>query len=105
VGSRVSKSSGSIYTGDKLNDAIIDVRELAKNYAGHMVPPVNGPLCRSRCAENSICGYAILDFCQIIMDFRRQALWKLRNLAAERAIVFIGIASGKSALWHETGQM
>ncbi len=99
-GSFISHEFNEIYSGEKLNDAIIDTRELnTPRTISHIVASLNGALIAEKeHEEKNICGYTIIDSIKAIVDLSPNDFVSLRQLAQNRAVVFTGVQSGKSPL-------
>jgi|GEM_PF-32526 len=99
-GSFISHEFNKIYAGQKLNDAIIDTRDLTTpRTISHIVASLNGALIAEKeHEEKNICGYTIIDSIKAIVDLSPHEFVNLCHLAQNRALVFTGVQSGKSPL-------
>lgn len=100
AGSRVSKEFNSIYSGENLSDAIIEIRDLAHPITiSSLLPVVKGTLAVAEADnEKKILGYAIIDSVKAIVEVSPGEFVKLYGLTTDRAVVFTGVAHGKSPL-------
>lgn len=100
AGSRVSSEFNNIYSGEKLGDAIIEIRDLARPATiNELLPVVKGDLAADKeDAEKKILGYAIIDSIKAIVEISPSEFVKLYGLTRDRAIIFTGVAHGKSPL-------
>lgn len=100
TGSVVCNEFNSMYTDEKLNDVIIDIRELdPPTDIKSIKAAVDGVLVSDKKdLMKSIYGYTIIDPIKAIVDLSPKELVKLYGLTTERAMVFTNIAHGRSPL-------
>jgi len=97
TGGHVTKEFASLNYSDKLNDAIIDIRELRKpTPLKDIAAAVEGTLLNPDHKNKSIYGYTIIDSLKAIIELSPEELVRLYGLTTERAMVFTGVSSGRS---------
>ena len=100
TGGVVYNEFNSMYTDEKLNDVIIDIRELEHpSNIKNIQAVVDGVLvsCKKDLMKN-IYGYTIIDPIKAIVDLSPKELVKLYGITTERAMVFTNVAHGRSPL-------
>lgn len=100
TGGPVSHEFNNIYSGEKLSDAIIDIRELKKpTTIKEIVTLVSGnAVIEGADMSKKIYGYAIIDSIKAIVEISPSEFVRLYGITTDRAIIFTGVAHGKSPL-------
>lgn len=99
-GKTVTKEFNSLYSGEILTDAILDIRETKKpRTIEDIAKYVNGEivLCEE-CWKRDIFGYTIIDSLKAIIDLSPKELVKLYGMTTERALIFTKLERGRSPL-------
>lgn len=99
-GKIVTKQFNSLYSGEIVTDAVLDIRETKKprtieDIAGY----VNGEiiLCEDSW-KRQIFGYTIIDSLKAILDLSPKELVKLYGMTTERALIFTKVERGRSPM-------
>lgn len=97
AGWAVTKEFASLNYSDKLNDVIIDIRELKKPLTiADVAAAVEGNLLNKAHRNKPIYGYTIIDSIKAIIALSPEELVRLYGLTTERAMIFTGVSSGRS---------
>ena len=100
TGSVVYNEFNSMYTDEKLNDVIIDIRELEHPANIKSIQAaVDGVIVSGKKdLMKNIYGYTIIDPIKAIVDLSPKELVKLYGITTERAMVFTNVVHGRSPL-------
>ena len=99
-GSLIINEFTSLHSKETLNDAIIDIKEISRPITlEEFLDVIDGKLVVGDDLKNKkIYGYTIIDSIKAIVGLSPSELIRLYGLTTERAMIFIGVNTGRSSI-------